>query len=96
MCMKAGTAQRGPEPQWALWCMRAIGAEKDAVYDRFNRSWVVLLILGPGQWTRVAALVRILHATFARGIPSVVFQVSQQLTCSPDNNSNHITLRDRF
>ena len=47
------------EPQSALWCLKQLGADKEALYDRFRSVWMALIFLGPAQWIRVAVMVRI-------------------------------------
>jgi hypothetical protein len=39
------------------WCLQTIGANEEAVKDRNQPPWLVLLWLGPLHWLRVGVLV---------------------------------------
>jgi hypothetical protein len=46
------------ESNWFVqWCLRTIGANEEAVRERCQAPWIVLLWLGPTHWLRVMALV---------------------------------------
>jgi hypothetical protein len=39
------------------WCLQMIGADEEAVRERYQTPWVVLLCLGPIRWLRLIVLV---------------------------------------
>jgi hypothetical protein len=42
---------------FVTWCLKTIGANHQAVKDRLDIPWLVLLVLGPFQWLHVILVV---------------------------------------
>ena len=46
------------EPHWFVqWCMQSLRANMDTFNDRLDSPVTILVLLGPGAWMRMAAMV---------------------------------------